>query len=70
MASVLEQHRAPSPLFMGLISIFYWFTGVGEGRVQQSSPRLEQHVLNDVTGLRGLQGVVEKKSRTNGGYEQ
>ena len=46
------------------ISIIYgpylYFTGLpgwGVGLVQQSSPPLEQHVLNDVTGLRGLMGV-------------
>lgn len=46
------------------ISIIYgphlYFTGLlgwGWGWVRQSSALLEQHVLNDVTGLRGLMGV-------------
>lgn len=38
-------------------SLFYWFTKVGVGRIEQSSPLLEQHVPNDVTGLRGFVGV-------------
>lgn len=38
-------------------SLFCWFTGMGVGCVRQSSTLLEQHVLNDVIGLRGLMGV-------------
>lgn len=36
---------------------FYSFIKAKRVRVQQSPPLLEQHVLNDVTGLRGLVGV-------------
>lgn len=61
---------------MGLISILLVYREAGGlggwgrgGHGKQSSPLLEQHVLNDVTGLRGLPGAgpgATMKSRGNG----
>lgn len=63
---MLELHRAPSPFIYGPHLDFTGPPRWGWGGMRHSSLLLEQHVPNDVTGVRGLVGVGARAAAESG----